>query len=289
MIVTELAHAKINLYLDVFPPREDGYHDIKSIMHTVSLADNVTVDTDCSDIVLTCTNASLPTDSKNLAYRAAELFFRVNSIPYGARIHIEKNIPIAGGLAGGSADAAAVLRALNAAFECHMEAGTLATVGAELGADVPFCTVGGCALCTGIGEIMTPIPSLPETVCVIANGGESVSTPDAYKRLDEMYGERLADNGGNIDAVISTLQYGDFNTLYHEAFNIFESAVLPCHSTAGRLKDIMSESGAVLSMMSGSGPSVFGLFESENDAIDAANKIKATGAVAHVCKTMRSK
>lgn len=287
MIVTELAYAKINLYLDVFPPREDGYHDIKSIMHTVSLADTVTVDTDCSEIVLTCTNASLPTDSKNLAYRAAELFFRASGIPCGARIHIEKKIPVAGGLAGGSADAAAVLRALNAAFGCHMEADTLAAIGAELGADVPFCTVGGCALCTGIGEIITPLPSLRKTICVIANGGEGVSTPDAYKRLDKMYGEGLTDNGGNIDAVISSLQSGDLSSLCHEAFNIFESAVLPCHSTAGKLKDIMSKSGAVLSMMSGSGPSVFGLFESRTDADKAADEIRSIkGTVAHICKTI---
>lgn len=286
MKVTEAARAKINLYLDVFPPREDGYHNIKSIMHTVSLADTVTIDTDSSEIVLTCTNSSLPTDSKNLAYRAAELFFRETGISGGARIHIEKNIPIAGGLAGGSANAAAVLRALNAALGARIDINSLAAISAELGADVPFCTVGGCALCTGIGETMTPIPTLPETVCVIANGGEGVSTPAAYKRLDEMYGDELAKDMGNIENAVTALQNGDKNTMTANAFNIFESAVLPTHSVAARLKEIMKDYGATLSMMSGSGPSVFGLFSDEASAALAAEKIKDLGAVSHVCCTM---
>ncbi len=286
MKATEAAHAKINLYLDVFPPREDGYHNIKSIMHTVSLADTVTVDTDSNGIVLTCTDTSLPTDSKNLAYRAAELFFRETGISGGARIHIEKNIPIAGGLAGGSADAAAVLRALNTAFGTHIDINSLAAMGAQLGADIPFCTIGGCALCTGVGEIMTPMPPLPETVCVIANGGEGVSTPAAYRRLDEMYGDKLAEDMGNIENVVEALQNGDKNAVTANAFNIFESAVLPTHSVAARLKEIIKDHGAMLSMMSGSGPSVFGLFGDEASAALAAERIKEFGAAAHMCRTM---
>lgn len=286
MKITEEAKAKINLYLDVFPPRESGYHDIKSVMHTVSLADIVSVDTDCAGIRLTCTDASLPTDDKNLAYRAAKLFFQKAEIDGGAYIYIEKNIPVAGGLAGGSTDAAAVLRALNTAFGEPLGMGELCAVGAELGADVPFCITGGCALCTGFGEIITPLPTLPETVCVIANGGEGVSTPAAYKKLDEMYGSALAKDNGNIYEMIAALDDADVNAVCKNAYNIFESAVLPLHATASRLREIMSAHGAILSMMSGSGPSVFALYENSRDAEAAADEIKAIGALSHVCKTV---
>lgn len=287
MKITVEAPAKINLYLDVFPGRGDGYHNIKSIMHTVSLADVVTVDTEARDITVTCTDSNIPTDSGNLAYRAAKAFLSAVGINSGAKIHIEKKIPVAGGLAGGSTDAAAVLKALNDAFNAPMSIDSLCKISAAIGADVPFCIKQGCALCTGIGDVMTPLPTLPKTVCLIANGGEGVSTPAAYRRLDEMYGEELTDNRGNIDAVISSLKSGDLNSLCHEAFNIFESAVLSCHSTAGRLKDVMSKSGAVLAMMSGSGPSVFGLFENRTDADKAADEIRSIkGTVAHICNTL---
>lgn len=287
MIITEQANAKINLYLDVFAKRDDGYHDIKSIMHSVSLADIVTVDTDCDWVSLTCTEPTLPTDSKNLAYRAAQSFFDATGIKGGAKIHIEKNIPICGGLAGGSTDAAAVLRALNKAFGFPVSSDVLQGIGAALGADVPFCLAGGCALCTGSGVHLTSLSPLPETVCLIANGGEGVSTPEAYGRLDSMYGERISADKGDIDGIINAITSGNVIGASGKAFNIFESAVLPTHSVASKLRDIMKNKGAVLAMMSGSGPSVFGLFNNEEEAAAAASEIVTLGAAAHICRTGR--
>lgn len=283
MVIKETANAKINLYLDVFAKREDGYHDIKSIMHSVSLADTVTVDTDCNTVSLTCTDPSLPTDSKNLAFRAAEHFFAKAGIKAGAKIHIEKNIPVCGGLAGGSTDAAAVLRALNKAFGSPVSTNTLCDLGADLGADVPFCISGGCALCTGSGDKLTALPSLPETVCLIANGGEGVSTPEAYGELDRMYINNINEDKGDIDGIINAVKNSDTELAAKNAFNIFESAVLPRHSMASKLKTLMKENGAFLSMMSGSGPSVFGLFESEGIAEACAEKIHSLGAAAYIC------
>lgn len=273
------APAKINLYLDVMQKRPDSFHDIKSIMHTVQLSDIVTVETkNGGGIRLFCSNSELPTDSRNLAFRAAEMFFEKAGIDGACEIHIEKNIPVAGGLAGGSTDAAAVLKLLNALCKEPLDQSALLRLGAEIGSDVPFCISGGCALCTGRGEIMTPLPVLPETLCVIANAGESVSTPEAYKMLDRLYGEHLSDDLGDIDAAVAAVERGDMGSLYKSAFNIFENNVLAVCPKAHRIRDEFSECGAALSMMSGSGSTVFALFESEDAARRAVQAARAGGA-----------
>ena len=168
MKITVDAPAKINLYLDVVKRRENGYHDIESIMHTVSLADTVTVEDIEEGIVITSNFPHVPTDEKNIAFKAAKAFFAATGINSGARIHIEKRIPVASGLAGGSTNAAATLKALNSLFKKPLSQSALMELGATLGADVPFCILGGCAKCEGLGEIMTPIPSLKNRTVLIS-------------------------------------------------------------------------------------------------------------------------
>ena len=284
MKITLKAPAKINLYLDVGARRPDGYHDIKSIMHTVDLCDTVTVDTDCDGICLTCSDASLPTGRENLAYKAAEVFFAKSGINAAARIHIEKKIPVCGGLAGGSTDAAAVLKGLNEAFGYPLDADTLMHLGAALGADIPFCINGGCALCEGIGDRLTNLSPISGIFCVIAKGGEGVCTAEAYADIDSKFGGSLNQDFGNFAAVLSAVKSGDIQGVCNCAYNIFEEVVLPRHSVAQRLKTELSSHGAMLSMMSGSGPSVFALFDSKKKAAEAAEAVRTLGADAHLCK-----
>ena len=284
MKITLKAPAKINLYLDVGARRPDGYHDIKSILHTVDLCDTVTVDTDCDGIFLTCSDTSLPTGRENLAYKAAEVFFEKSGINAAAQIHIENKIPVCGGLAGGSTDAAAVLKGLNEAFDYPFSSDTLFRLGAALGADVPFCINGGCALCEGIGDRLTKLTTLSGVCCVIAKGGEGVCTASAYADIDSRFGGSLNKDFGNFAVVLSAVKNGDVKGVCDYAYNIFEEVVLPRHSTALRLKTEFGRHGAMLSMMSGSGPSVFALFDSEKQSAKAAEAIRSLGADAHLCK-----
>ena len=284
MKITLKAPAKINLYLDVGARRPDGYHDIKSIMHTVDLCDTVTIDTDRDGIFLTCSDTSLPTGRENLAYKAAEVFFEKSGINAAAQIHIEKKIPVCGGLAGGSTDAAAVLKGLNEAFDYPFSSDTLFRLGAALGADVPFCINGGCALCEGIGDRLTKLTTLSGVCCVIAKGGEGVCTASAYADIDSRFGGSLNKDFGNFTAVLSAVKNGEIKGVCDYAYNIFEEVVLPRHSTALRLKTEFERHGAMLSMMSGSGPSVFALFDSKKKAAEAAEAVRTLGADAHLCK-----
>lgn len=285
MTLTLEAPAKINLYLDVLGKRSDGYHDIKSIMQAVSLCDTVTVTT-ADTISVVCDDADVPTDEKNIAYKAAKLFFEKAGLNGGCRIEITKKIPVASGLAGGSTDAAAVLCALNSIFENKFANDELLSLGASLGADVPFCIKKGCALCEGTGEIMSDVGSKAQFDIVIARGGEGVSTPAAYRLLDEKFGKSLADEFGSIENVTNALKSGNTDELIKNAYNVFEEAVLPTHSCASLIKESMYGFGALFAMMSGSGPAVFGIFSSPADALSAEVKLREAGYKAFVCKTL---
>lgn len=279
------APCKINLCLDVTGKRADGYHNIKSIMQTVSLYDEITVNF-ADEIKLYCSDETLPTDSGNLAYRAAELFFKETGISGGVEISITKNIPVASGLAGGSTDAAGVLKALNELYGSPMSMNLLAEISAVLGADVPFCVKGGTCICEGIGDIMTPIESRLKFSLVIARGGEGVSTPTAYKTLDAMFGENISRDGGRCSALISALSDGDLSEALKNMYNVFESAVLESHSCASLLKDTLYNNGADFAMMSGSGPAVFGIFTDEEKAKNAVQSLKESGYRAYYCETV---
>ncbi len=286
MKLTVNAPAKINLYLDVVSRRENGYHDIESIMHTVTLSDIITVELTEKDIVLSSNFPHVPTDERNIAYKAAKAFFAAANLDCGAAIHIEKHIPVASGLAGGSTDAAATLKALNELCGFPLSDDELLTLGATLGADVPFCILGGCAICTGLGEVMTPLPALKGMTVIITRGGEGVSTPKAYGMIDELYGEDVNHRHSDFETTVEAVRENNVGQLFSNAYNIFEEVILPVHSTAKAQKDILLENGADFAMMSGSGPAVFGFFKDRTAANATASAIRKFGARALICETI---
>ena len=276
MKVTLNAPAKINLYLDVLGRRENGYHDIESIMQTVTLFDTVTVEKD-AELSMTCSDESLPCDERNLCIKSARRFFERTGIEGGAKIHVEKRIPVSSGLAGGSTDAAATIKALNEIYGKPMSDSELYDLGATLGADVPFCMKGGCVLCRGIGEEMTEISFNCDYSVVIARAGEGVSTPKAYGALDEKYGDGLAKPFGNVDAIIRALSDGDSGRVADEMLNTFEPVVLPYHKEAREAVEYLRGADSLGAMMSGSGPAVFALFDSDTKAQSAADSLTEKG------------
>ena len=281
------AYAKINLYLDVTAKRTDGYHDILSIMQTVDLYDTVRVHCNGQQpagIVLRC-DGDLPCDARNLAYRAADAYFS-GKVPCRIEIDVQKRIPMQAGLAGGSADCAAVLRALNAQFGAYTEE-QLLSLGARLGADVPFCLAGGTRITRGIGELLQPCAPMPDCTLVIARGGAGVSTPWAYGALDALYGDFAAqgrDSEQKLARVTQAMQACDLSAVASSMYNIFESVVLPEHEVARDLKAVMLAGGAIGAMMSGSGPSVVGIFADADAAQRVCDAIAKKGIAAFVCK-----
>lgn len=281
--ITLNAPAKINLYLDVLGRRADGYHEIESIMQTVSLCDVIDVTLADSGITLTASEDTVPLDEKNLAHKAARLFYSHTGIDGGAKIHIEKRIPVSSGLAGGSTDAGATLKALNELYGFPVSNDELLALGARLGADVPFCMEGGCVLCRGIGEKMQKIEPMTPFTVVIARGGEGVSTPAAYRMLDERFGEFLARPFSDVQRTISAVEMDDLNALSLSVFNVFESVVLEGHKEASLYKGVLQDNGALVSMMSGSGPAVFGIFDDTEKADYAHHRLYDLGARSFVC------
>ena len=290
----ERANAKINLYLDVVGRRENGYHEIVSLMQTVSLCDIVTVSylpAEQTVIRLDASgNDSMPTDNRTLAWRAAEKFLAAASRRGEVRITIEKHIPMAAGLAGGSSDAAAVLRALNSLCGSPLSTDELCRVGASLGADIPFCILGGGAMVKGIGERLEAIPTMPQCHLVVSCMGEGVSTPWAYGRLDEKYGffANAVQNDTPAREILDLMARDGVLAAAPKFFNLFEDVVPSVQPYVDQLKSIMNQNGAVRSMMSGSGPSVFGVFATAADASTACAALHALGAPAFVCHPTKS-
>lgn len=274
------ANAKINLFLDIVSRRGDGYHDIISVMQSVSLCDTVNIEYDSTgrdEILLSCSVPHLTSGADNTAYRAAELFGAKGNV----KIHIEKNIPMAAGLAGGSADAAAVLYGLNILVGNKKSPCELDAIAAKIGADVPFCLHGGTLLTEGIGEKLTGFSPLPDCFIVIAKKGEGVSTPMGYKMLDERY-----DNFENYRPRTDMLEKLRGEDKFSGMFNIFEEVILPIRPEAAEVKQTILSVGADFAMMSGSGPSVFGIFSDENKSLAAVDKLRDMGAEAHACRPM---
>ena len=274
------APAKINLFLDVIGKREDGYHEIVSVMQTVDLYDTIKIKTR-KDRVITasCDNADIPKNEKNIAYKAAELFFSlISDKSAGCDIYIEKKIPHAAGLAGGSTDAAGVLLALNKMYGDAFSADFLAEKSAVIGADVPFCVLGGTKLTKGIGEQIFPLHAMPKCFIVISKSSEKVSTKEAYEKIDS-----LPVSDKPYYNMLKALEKSDIDSVCKEGYNIFEKVVLPIRPTVARIKEIMNESGASLSLMSGSGPSVFGIFKNEKNAKTAAEKLIKENLSAYIC------
>lgn len=271
--VTVAAPAKLNLTLDVLGRREDGYHEMKMVMQSVSLADELTLTTGPGEgIVLSANLGFLPLDSRNLAAVAALRLQEKTGVDWGQlTIALKKNIPVCAGMAGGSSDAAAVLRGLNELCALGLSLSELAGVGEKVGSDVPYCVLGGTALAEGRGEVVTPLPALPECWVVLAKPGFPVSTPELFAQWDSRRPRRRPDTQG----VIQALEEGDLPGVSRRLFNVFEE-VLSARKRAQveELKGELLRCGALGASMSGTGPTVFGLFEREEDAREAEEVLK---------------
>ena len=263
--------AKINLTLDVVGKRENGYHDLEMIMQTVNLYDTIYIrKTKVPGIRLKANYSWLPTNEKNIAYRAAQLFFEESGIDGGIAIEITKRIPVAAGLAGGSTDAAATLVGLNKLYETHYSKEKLMEMGLKLGADVPFCIVRGTMLAEGIGEELTPLTPIPQTYVVLVKPPISVSTAVVYKSLDINQIKKHPET----KVVIEALAEGDVQKIADHMSNVLEEVTIGMHSEIEDIKKDFMKHGAMGAMMSGSGSTVFGLFQTREAAIRAAKFFK---------------
>ncbi len=254
------APAKINLALDVLHKRNDGYHEVKMVMTTIDLADRVELELlDTDQIKISSHNRFVPDDNRNLAYQAAVLLKKKYNITKGVAISITKSIPVAAGLAGGSSDAAATLRGLNKLWGLGLSLDELAEIGAEIGSDVSFCVYGGTALATGRGEIIQPIDPPPHCWVVLAKPSIGVSTADVYGHLD--LGQVTHPN---VDQMVQSIRNHDYPSICKEMGNVLEGVTLKMYPEVAQIKDQMKRFGADAVLMSGSGPTVFGLVQHDS-------------------------
>ena len=285
---TVQARAKINLTLDVTGRRADGYHTVRMVMQSVALHDTIRVAVTQGErkprgILLTCNLPYLPVDERNLAYRAAELFYQeTDALPGTCEIHIEKRIPMAAGLAGGSSDAAAVLRALAALHRVCLTDDELCAMGLKLGADVPYCLRGGTMLAEGIGEELTALSPMPHCWVVLCKPPFAVSTKDAYREMDEVSIRQRPDTKGMIRA----LEKGDYHGVASRLSNVMELVTAAKRRQIGEIKSFLTENGADGTLMSGSGPTVYGLFSDEGRARTAAKMLSRRFADTFLTETL---
>lgn len=253
----EGAFAKVNLTLDVLGKREDGYHDLKSVMQTISIRDDIEIDLDTGKPwTLSCTKEGIPCDETNLAWKAAKVFFdATKKDPNGLAIRITKRIPSEAGLGGGSADAGAVLRALNKHYGNPLSILALAELGALVGSDVPFCTLCGTAMVEGRGERLRKLPDMPDCCFVVCKPPFSSSTPELYKKLDASVIVKRPDN----QAMESALLSGDLGLVAQNVYNIFDPIVTEEHLELNYIKSIFNSYGSVAQQMTGSGSAVFAI------------------------------
>lgn len=265
------ALAKINLGLDVLGRRDNGYHDVRMIMQSIYLYDNVKIEKKDTPGIEVMTNLKyLPLDDKNIAYKAAKLLMEEFDIQEGIRISLDKHIPVAAGLAGGSSNAAAVLFGMNKMFGLHLSQEELMKRGVQLGADVPYCIMRGTVLAEGIGEELTHLPQMPKCTILIAKPPISVSTKVVYEALDAL---EVVDHP-DIDGIINGLKAGSLDEVAAHMGNVLENVTIQDYPVIEEIKDVMKECGAVGAMMSGSGPTVFGIFKERKNAKKAQSMIR---------------
>lgn len=269
--IHERAYAKINIGLDVLRRRPDGYHEVKMIMQTVDIYDDLILErTSEPGIHLQTDHEELPTNTDNLICRAAALMMEEKGIREGVKVILTKRIPIAAGMAGGSSDAAAALRGLNALFDMGCSVEELQRLGVKLGADIPYCIVGGTMLSEGIGEILTPLPAPPDAHLVVAKPDINVSTAFVYGNL---HVERLQDHP-DIEGMAQALSEGSLQGICDRMGNVLETVTVPAYPVIEKIKDLMREMGAHNALMSGSGPTVFGIFTDKKQAELTAEAIE---------------
>lgn len=263
------AYGKINLGLDVLGKLPSGYHEVRMVMQTVGIYDELTFEKTEGGIEIITDAAELSTGEDNLIYKAARLMKEKYHIREGIRIHLQKNIPIAAGMAGGSTDAAAAMKGISRLFDLDIGLLELMEAGVEIGADVPYCVIGGTALAEGIGEKLTPLELAPECYVLVAKPDINVSTKYVYEHLDMGKIEKHPD----IDGMLEAIGIGSLQGILDRMENVLETVTIPAYPVIGELKQRMKELGAVNSLMSGSGPTVFGIFLERHTAQAALDRL----------------
>ena len=277
------AFAKINLGLDVLGKREDGYHEVRMIMQTIRMYDQLDMrKSEEPGIHLTTNKKYIPVDENNLVWRAAKLMMDTCGIMEGVSIHLHKVIPVAAGMAGGSSDAAATLVGMNRLFHCGLSKEKLMELGVQIGADVPYCVLRGTALAEGIGEKLTVLPPMPDCWILIGKPGISVSTKYVYTTLDLNTDTVHPD----IDGMKKALEDGNLYGITERMGNVLQDVTIPAYPEVERIKEQMKTLGAVNAMMSGSGPTVFGIFDNEEKAQEACQKLREIGLCQQVFLTV---
>ena len=273
--VNERAYGKINLSLDVLGRRANGYHDVSMVMQTVDLYDVITLRklSDRDEIILTTDVDNIPLDEGNIVYKAIKLIKEEYGIDIGVSADIKKHLPVAAGMGGGSADAAATLRGMNTLFGLGIKSERLEELGVRLGADVPFLIKGGIALAEGIGEKLTALPAFPDCGLVIVKPDISVSTKEVYEAFDSLTEVVHPD----IKKLTDSLGKEDLRYIVKLLGNVLEDVTIKKHGIIDEIKRLLVENGAVFSMMTGSGPTVFGIFENEEKAVMAGDRLSEIG------------
>ena len=280
--ITIQAPAKINLFLDVIRKRPDGYHDLKMIMQTINLYDDIHIDkTTHNGIEINCDAMGIPRGENNIAYKAAELMKRQYNIKQGMTITIKKRIPVSAGLAGGSADAAAVMRGINELFGINIDNFSLAKLGKQAGADVPFCIIGETAIAQGVGEVLTPLELFGEVPVVLVKPQFSVSTAYVFNKF--IHCSEI--NKPDINRLIEALRIRDIKNVGLNLFNALETVTAEKYREIKDIKRILNQNGAIGSLMSGSGPSVFGIFDDNSKAQEAYSILKSDFKSTFLLKT----
>lgn len=278
------ALGKLNLGLDILGKRENGYHDVRMVMQTVYLYDRILLEKKEEEgIEVTSNLYYLPTNANNIAYRAAELLMQEFQIKGGIRITLEKHIPVSAGMAGGSTDAAAVLFGMNRLYHLRLSENDLKERGVKLGADVPYCIMRGTVMAEGIGEVLTPLPPCPRCYVLIAKPSFSASTVKVYEKYDALSESEI--EHPDLDRVVRGLEQGNLEEMAAGMGNVLEQVMIPEYPVIGELKELMLEEGALGAMMSGSGPTVFGIYRTRGAAREATRKIRSRGLARQVYVT----
>ncbi|MBQ9589056.1 MAG: 4-(cytidine 5'-diphospho)-2-C-methyl-D-erythritol kinase [Butyrivibrio sp.] len=274
MRIERKAYAKINLGLDVTGKREDGYHIVSMIMQNVDLYDTLTFEkNDTGEIILNASSPKIPTDDSNLICKVAKQLREKYGVKDGVSVYLEKRIPVAAGMAGGSTDGAATYVALNKLWNLGLDTKTMCELAVKLGADIPYCIIGGTALAEGIGEELTTISDMPKCHLVIAKPDIDVSTGWVYKTLDS----KKIENHPDIAGVRTAIENDDLKGMCEKIGNVLEYVTASKYSVINDIEKIMEDNGAVKAFMTGSGPTVFGVFDSEQKAKEAVEAVKTSG------------
>ena len=276
------AYAKINLSLDVVSKREDNYHLLKMIMQSIELYDLIKIDKAKEGINIKSNLSYIPTDNKNIAYKAAKIFYETFKVEGGVDINIEKHIPVAAGLAGGSTDGAAVLRGLCRLYNIHMNKKEMESLGVKVGADVPFCIKGGTALCEGIGEIITPLKPFRDVIILLVKPNFGVSTKEVFKNIDL----NMIFKHPDTEKIINSMNHRKLKDFSIYSKNVLENVTLKKYPVLRSIKLRLLNDGAVFSMMSGSGPTVFGVFDDMQKALLSYESFKKQYKETYLTRTI---